>query len=58
MCADVFFLIFVLCVCCVCVCVFVCLCVYVASVARLVRELHLENGNIQDVEVVGLRTST
>ena len=47
------------CVClcvCVCVCARVCLCV--VSVAQLVRELHLENGNIRDVEVVGSRTST
>ena len=39
-------------------CVCVCVCVCVSSVAQLVRELHLENGNIQDVEVVGSRTST
>ena len=28
------------------------------SIAQLVRELHLENGNIRDVEVVGSQTST
>ena len=41
---------------CVCVCVFVFVCV--ASVAQLVRELHLENGNILDVEVIDSPTST
>ena len=25
---------------------------------QMVRELHLENGNVQDAEVVGLRAST
>ena len=40
------------------VCVCVCVCVRVASVDQLVRELHLENGNIRDIEVIGLRTST
>ena len=40
------------------VCVCVCVCVCVASVAQLVRELHLENGNMWDVEVIGLQTST
>ena len=39
-------------------CVCVCVCVCVASVALSVRELHLENGNIRNVEVVGSRTST
>ena len=39
-------------------CVCVCVCVCVASVAQLVRELHLENSNIWDVEVVGSWTST
>ena len=29
-----------------------------ASVAQLVRKLHLENGNIRDIEVVHSRTST
>ena len=49
------------CVCvCVCLCVSlcVCVCVCVASVTRLVKELHLENGNMRDVEVVGLQMST
>ena len=42
---------------CVCMCVHVCACVracvhmWLASLAQLVRELHLENGNIQDLWV-------
>ena len=43
---------------CVCVCVCVCACVCVVSVAQLVRELHFENSNIRDIEVVGSWTST
>ena len=33
-------------------------CVCVVSVAQLVRELHFENSNIRDIEVVGSWTST
>ena len=40
------------------VCVCVCACVSVKSLAQLVRQLHLENVNIRDVEVVRSRTST
>ena len=43
---------------CVCVCVHVRACVCVVSVAQLVRELHFENSNIRDIEVVGSWTST